>query len=188
MRFFPLLLLCISFAFTSTAQTRPDVARVRMAQGKYVFYYNQPVAAYDVAFSFTSTYRPSEKMTLNDLVSGGMAGALTEAGAQLKPFDAIIVQAGQRDIAIKFKDTVSATDRALATVRREGGLYLFEYCEPVTDYKVLKTEKVAWFNKVFGGTYYTLTQVEGNLLKTAQKNDAVQAVVFNETASFVAFK
>jgi hypothetical protein len=111
-----------------------------------------------------------------------------EAGAQLKPFDAIILQPGSRDIAIKFKDNVPQADRALATVNREAGKYLFEFCEPVTDYQVIKTERPGWYNKMFGGAYYTLTQVESNLGKTAQKNPAIQAIVFNETASYVSFK
>lgn len=164
-----------------------DLAKVRQVQGKYVFCYTQPVAPYDVAFSFTSTYSPSEKMTLNDVVSGCLTGALTEAGAQLKAFDAIILQPGARDIAIKFKDAVPPAERALATVARQQGQYLFVYCEPVADYHVVKTEKVAWYNHAFGGAYYSIPTVEANLLKTAQKQAAVQAIIFTETAAYITF-
>lgn len=166
----------------------PDLAKTRQVQGKYVFCYTQPVAPYEVAFSFASTYTPSEKMTLNDLVSGCLTGALTEAGAQLKPFDAIILQPGARDIAIKFRDSVAPADRALATVPKQQGKYLFIYCEPVAEYQVVKTEKVAWYNHAFGGAYYSLATVEANLLKTAQKQAAVEAIIFTETASYVTFK
>ena len=164
------------------------LGQTRQMQGKYVFCYTQPVAPYDVAFSFASTYTPHERMTLNDVASGCMAGALTEAGAQLKAFDAIIIQPGARDIAIKFKDTVPAAERGLATVPKQQGKYLFLYCEPVTEYQVVKTEKIAWYNKAFGGAYYPIATVEANLLKTAQKQAAVQAIIFTETASYIAFK
>ena len=127
-------------------------------------------------------------MTLNDVVSGCLAGALTEAGAQLKPFDAIVLQPGARDIAIKFKDSVSPADRALATVSKQQGQYLFVYCEPLADYQVVKTEKVAWYNHAFGGAYYSIPTVEANLLKTAQKRKEVQAIIFAETASYITFK
>jgi hypothetical protein len=171
-----------------SAPTSPDLAKTRQVQGKYVFCYTQPVAPYDVAFSFASTYAPSEKMTVNDVVSGCLTGALTEAGAQLKPFDAIILQPGARDIAIKFKDTVAPADRALATVPKQQGKYLFVYCEPVAEYQVVKTEKVAWYNHAFGGAYYSIPTVEANLLKTAQKQATVQAIILTETASYVTFK
>lgn len=170
------------------AAPAPDLAKTRQLQGKYVFCYTQPVAPYDVAFSFASTYAPHEKMTINDVVSGCLTGALTEAGAQLKPFDAIIVQPGARDIAIKFKDSVAPADRALATVAKQQGKYLFIYCEPVAEYQVVKTEKVAWYNHAFGGAYYSIPTVEANLLKTAQKHAAVQAIILAETASYVTFK
>lgn len=175
----------------ATVQSAPpslDLAKVRQVQGKYVFCYSQPVAPYDVAFSFTSTYTPSEQMTLNDVVSGCLSGALTEAGAQLKPFDAIVLQPGARDIAIKFKDSVPAAERALATVPKQQGKYVFVYCEPVADYQVVKTEKVAWYNRAFGGAYYSIPTVEAKLLKTAQKDEAVQAIIFTETAAYIAFK
>lgn len=70
------------------APTPLDLANTRQVQGKYVFCYSQPVAPYEVTFSFPSTYPPSEKMTINDVVSGCLTGALTEVGAQLKAFDA----------------------------------------------------------------------------------------------------
>lgn len=166
----------------------PDLAKTRQVQGKYVFCHTQPVAPYDVAFSFASSYAPNEQMTLNDVVSGCLTGALTEAGAQLKPFDAIVLQPGARDIAIKFKDSVPPADRALATVPKQQGKYVFTYCEPVADYQVVKTEKVAWYNHAFGGAYYSIATVEANLLKTAQKRDAVQAIIFVETATYITFK
>jgi hypothetical protein len=191
MRTILLSLLCSSLALTQPNQTQPtspDTGKVRMIQGKYVFFHNQPVAPYDVAFSFASIYTPSEQMNINTIISSAMTAALTEAGAQLKPFDGIIIQPGARDIAIKFKDTVSQTDKPLATVLRQGGVYLFEYCDPIKDYKVLKTEKVAWYNFMFGGAFYTLAQVEANLVKSAQKKSETQAVIFNETASYVSYK
>jgi hypothetical protein len=174
---------------TQTAPRALDTGKVRQVRGKYVFFHNQPLAAYDVAFSFTSSYTPSEKMTINDVVNGELAGAVAEAGEQLKPFDAIIIQAGStRDVAIKFKESAPAADRPLATVNREAGKYLFVYCDPTTDYDVLKSEKVAWFNKIFGGAYYSTAQVEVNLTKAAQKNPAVQGIIFGETAAYISFK
>lgn len=179
---FLLLLLLLSLAHTSI-YAQHEIGKARMVQGKYVFFYNQPIAAYDVAFSFQSTYSPNEKMTINDVITGCMTGALTEAGAQLKPFDAIIIQPGARDVAIKFKDSVAPSDRALLTAQKVNGKYLFSYCEPVTDYNVIKTERVAWFNFMFGGAYYSTSQVEANLLKTAQKIPASEAILFNRPLS-----
>ena len=81
-----------------------------------------------------------------------------------------------------------AAERGLATVPKQQGKYLFLYCEPVAECQVVKTEKIAWYKKAFGGDYYPIATVEANLLKTAQKQATVQAVIFTEAASYIAFK
>jgi hypothetical protein len=163
-------------------------ARVSQAQGKYVFCYSQPVAPYDVAFSFATTLQPSEKMTLSTVIGQCLTSAMVEAGSQLKPFDAILIQAGQRDLANKFRDGVSPEQRALATAPRNEGKYVFMFCEPVADYEVVKTEGVSWYNHAFGGAFYTMGHVQENLLKTAKKNERIEAVLIGETATFISFK
>jgi len=204
-----LLLACLlaTFPFLNTAQNATKTvktvtktvktlktleslatARVSQAQGKYVFCYSQPVAPYDVAFSFATTLQPSESMTLNTVVGQCLTSALVEAGAQLKPFDAILIQAGQRDLAIKFRDGVPNEQRALATAPRNQGKLIFMFSEPVADYEVVKTEGVSWYNHAFGGAYYTMGHVQENLLKTAKKNERIEAVLIGETATFISFK
>ena len=163
-------------------------ARVSMAQGKYVFCYAQPLAAYEVAFTFTTQLQPSERMTLNTVIGQCLTAALTEAGAQLKPFDAILIQPGQRDLAIKFRDAVPEPQRALATVSRNQGKLLYLFSEPLADYEVLKTEGVSWYNHAFGGAFYTLGHVQENALKTAKKNPAIEAIIIGETATYIHLK
>nr|GFC39926.1 hypothetical protein [Tanacetum cinerariifolium] len=152
-------------------------ARAGMMQGKYVFCYTQPTSAYDVAFTFASAYKPNEQMTLNTILSASMAGALMESGAQLKAFDAIIIQDGARDVAIKFKSDVVQANYGLATVQRHGGFPVFLFCEPVDDYKVVKNEKISWYNHAFGGAYYPIAHVQDNLVKTANKNKDTEAIL-----------
>lgn len=168
--------------------TAVATARVGQAQGKYVFCYTQPVAAYDVAFTYQATYTPSQSMTLNTIIAGELTSALTEAGAQLKAFDAILIQPGARDVAIKFRDDVPQDQRALATVPRQEGKELYLFCEPLATYDVVKTEGISWYNHAFGGAYYSFARVEENLLKTAKKSENVDAILFGETATYVRFK
>jgi hypothetical protein len=170
------------------AATPTATARVNQAQGKYVFCYTQPVAPYDVAFSYQARLDPTESMTLNTVIASELTAALTESGAQLKPFDAILIQPGSRDLAIKFKDNVPQADRALATVQKVQGKPIYLFCEPLADYDVVKTEGISWYNHAFGGAYYTIGHVEENLLKTARKNERIQAIIFGETATYISFK
>jgi len=163
-------------------------ARATQAQGKYIFCYSTPTAPYDVAFSFSWPLQPSQNMTLSTVMGQCVTAALVEAGSQLKPFDAVIIQAGQRDLAIKFRDGVPPEQRALATAPRQQGKLVFMFCEPVADYEVVKTEGVSWYNHAFGGDYYTMGHVQENLLKTAKKNERIEAVLIGETATFISFK
>ena len=174
-------------AGTTPLQSAHLSARVGTNQGKYVFYNNQPTSAYDVVFTFASTYKPSESMTLNTTISGCLAGALMESGAQLKAFDAVIIQAGTRDVAIKFRADVPPEQRPLATVTKQAGFPIFIFCEPVSDYQVVKTEGVSWYNHAFGGAFYSFSHVQENLVKTAAKTKKTQAIIFGETASYISF-
>jgi len=131
---------------------------------------------------------PSERMTLNTIIDAGVQAAVYESGLQQRPFDAIIIQAGSRDQAIKFRDNVPQADRALATVSKNQGKLVFLFCEPVTDYTVVKTEGISWYNHAFGGAFYTFAKVQENLLKTAKKDDRIEAILFGETASYISFK
>ena len=175
------LLLAASLLFTIPAlaqTTGPHVGRAAQLQGKYVFYYAQPMAAYDVAFTFASTPTFNGCPNVAELADACLKSALMEAGAQNRSFDAIIIGTGSRDIAIKFK--AESPDNGLERVDKRNNAYTFIMAQPVANYTTTAPLKVVVWEKMVTGRCYTTTQVIDDLLKRAAKEKKpFDAVIYN---------
>lgn len=180
--FIALLVCSVTVAFAQEA-------RVNKAQGKYVFYYNEPVAKYEVVFSF-KTDAVNGCLTISGLVDAMLKAALYEAGVQSKQFDAIIVGAGERDLAIKFLE--SNADNSLATPQRNNGKYFYVFSEPAKEYQVVEKLKVFRANQMTGGCRSVSAMVDEivkDALKGEKKGKTFSAIIigndqFHNSVSF----
>src|SRR5258706_7743317 len=83
------------------------LARVIKVNNKPIFYWNEPINDYDVAFKFLDTagLKKASCMSFQEIADAALKNANVEATNQEKTYDAIIIGQGtQRDMAITFKD------------------------------------------------------------------------------------
>ncbi|KAB2913924.1 MAG: hypothetical protein F9K23_15765 [Bacteroidetes bacterium] len=184
---FALALLTASFTTDETQQ-----ATVKKVSGKYVFYYNEPVQPYETVFTFTTTYPALKKghcYTIAGTADLLMRSAMTEAGAQAKQFDAIIITHGQRDLAVKFKtDTIINN---LAVVEKTQSKSVFTFCEPVKQYDVVESIKVRRGDPITGECRQQHKIVEMTLKdaeKSAKKGKSYDAIIQSDNENHLSIK
>lgn len=154
-----------------------DQAKVNKVQGKYVFYFNEPANEYDVVFSFKTDALP-QCVTMEGIVDATLKAGLYEAGAQSRQFDAILISANERDVAIKFKD--GSKDNSLANIKKREGKSYYVYCEPIAKYQVVEKIKVLRANQFNGQCRNTNTMIEEILkdaFKSERKGKAFDAII-----------
>ena len=98
----PVIIFSIFFSFAFVNSEKDlSLGRVSKMTGKYVFFYSEPTNEYDVAFDVTAVAFGSKSISeMGDLV---VRTALRKSEKENKPFDAVIIGGGKKDIAIKFK-------------------------------------------------------------------------------------
>ncbi len=126
--------------FITIVANGQELARVNKVMNKYVFWYNEPVQPYETVFTFQSSYNATPCPVLSNIISQVMDCAIKESGMQSRFFDAIIIEAGARDVAIKFKS--DTTDNAVARIKKTNGMYAFIYSEPISSYDFVDNIKV----------------------------------------------
>lgn len=97
-----LVFVCLlGAASTTLAQSNNNgTGQVQKITGKYVFIYAEPTQPYDVVFEVKSVMVPLMSCpSISDMAAAVVKKALKED----KEFDAVVIGAGKRDIAIKFK-------------------------------------------------------------------------------------
>lgn len=172
-----ILLSATLLTATSHAQTPTrEVGRANLLQGKYVFFHATPVAAYTVAFTFIDNPTFTGCANAQDVAGAALKLARDEAAAQNKAFDAIIIQPGERDTAIRFA-TESAPENALERAEQVGGKYTFILATPAAVYNVKARMPVVangWNN-----TCYATNEILAALLRKATKKGAFDALIYN---------
>lgn len=172
-----MLISCFSF------QTSNDnaLARVSKINGHAVFYHNEPVSNYEVAFTFKNSIRNFDCNTVESNMDAAVKNANMEAGEQMKLYDALIIGSSDRDIAVTFTDKTK--DNSIARVKREGGVLLFLGCEPLSGYNIVKKIDVsgeAW--KMVSGQCPTWeSKIEKILKKVDRKKNACDAIILGDT-------
>ncbi|RSK24177.1 hypothetical protein [Hymenobacter metallilatus] len=149
--------LLLAYPFTTYAQAL-KVGRVDDIDGKYVFYYMKPVAAYDVAFTFTTPPMPACGIG-SERSEAMVKAALMEAGTVQKPFDAIVVGNGTRDMAIRFRNNTPSDSMALCRPMMIGSTAVFFLAEPASSWTPTEKVKTVWWDGVVNGQCLTTQQI-----------------------------
>jgi hypothetical protein len=178
-----IVLITMSFAFRIKSDDPTDnaLARVSKVNGRYVFYHNEPVNHYEIAFTFKDGIKNFDCNTVESNMNEAVKNANMEAGQQGKLYDALVIGTGDRDMAITFPD--KEKENGIARVKREGGLYLFLGCEPMTGYDVLKKIDVSGegWKAMTGKCPNWEWKIEKLLKKTGKEKNNCDAVILGDT-------
>lgn len=181
-----LLYLLLLLPGSLLAQQTSDQGRVTQLSGKYVFYFSIPTAAYDEAFTFTTPAMPACG-TVTERANAVLNAALLEAGAQQKPFDAVLVQPGSRDVAIRFKSDVPAEQRAVGRMPRYNGALIFLLAEPLASYKPLNSAaKVTWYDGIVTGNCLATSNVIERQVKKSKSAPGI--IISDKTSQAIKFE
>lgn len=156
------------------------LARASRVNGKLVFYHNEPVSNYEVAFTFKNIVKNIDCNTVQQNMNASITNANYESGQQGRLYDALIIGKGsERDIAITFTD--KAKDNSITRVAREGGVLLFLGCEPVNKYDIVKKLEVFPWKAKRGKCPSWNDKVDMLLKKSDRKKNNCDAVVIGDT-------
>lgn len=171
-----ILILIYSFQ----TQTDNSLARANKVNGRLVFYHNEPVNAYEVAFTFKDGIQNFDCNTVDKNMDACVNNANMESGQQGRLYDAVIIGTNNRDMAITFTDKTK--DNAITRVKREGGVWLFLGCEPLSNYDVINKLDVSvniW--KMLKGQCPSWEEKIEKLLKKAGKQkNACDAIIIGD--------
>lgn len=127
----------VTLAFRQTQlQPQTDYAfgRVNKTNNKLVFFWNEPVNEYEVAFTFKNAIENFNCKSPQQVIDASITNANAEAAQQGRIYDAIILGTSDRDLAITWKD--KSKDNAIARVKKNEGKLVFIECEPSTNYDI----------------------------------------------------
>ncbi len=164
----------------SSFQTQSDksLARASKINGKLVFYHNEPINQYEIAFTFKNSIHNFDCNTIEKNMDESVRNANQESGMQNKLYDAIVVGTADRDLAVTFPD--KAKDNSITRVKRNDGKYIFLGCEPLTDYTILKKVDVSGEVKqmMLGGKCPTQQEKIDKLIKLGDtKKNPCDAII-----------
>lgn len=155
------------------------LARASKINGKLVFYQNEPVNGYEIAFTFKNVIKNIDCNTLQENMNIGIKNANYEAGQQGRLYDALIIGKGERDIAITFNDKTK--DNSITRVSREGGIMLFLGCEPLNKYNIIKKLEVFPWKSKRGKCPTWNEKVDVLLKKSDRKKNNCDAIIIGDT-------
>ncbi len=192
---FIISLVTTLIVFAASGQDK-GLAKVEKLQNRYVFFYNEPVAEYETAFSFKVEY-PSDMTecpSIGNMAKYAIKSAIMESGYQNQSFDAIIIGTDERDVAIRFTDKANAEDLYLARVNRERGKYVFVFAEPAGDYEYVEDIFYSLQDNLLGGGCYGHNDVASSILVKAMRREGrkksikFDAVVYKDKAFSLLFE
>lgn len=171
-----LVLVCVTALSFTKQQTDNSLARVTKVNNKLVFSHNEPISEYEQSFTFENKIPLCKN--LKETMAISVQNANQEAGNQSRTYDAIIITNGVRDIAILWKD--KEKDNAIARVSRSEGKYVFEGCEPLTNYDVAGKHDVSGaLQQLALGTCPTQSDKISKLIRRAEKSKQIfDAVIY----------
>jgi len=179
-------LLFSSFTLLKQQQKDYSQAKVSASNGKLIFYENEPVNGYDVAFTFEDTtgLKNAARMSFDEQSGKMVTNANKEVAVQGKPYDAIIHSDGSiRDRAITFKDKTK--DNSIASVNKNQGKYVFLYCEPVNEYDMVFKMNAGG---LFGAMMTLQQKVDRMMKKAGKKNIQYDGVIFSNSSQDMCIK
>lgn len=173
------ILITLFFLVPQSSAIKNDysLARVKNVSGKLVFYNNEPVESYSIAFSFTNYIRNYNTITSEAIMDNAVRNAKMESGIQDgKQFDAIITKPNtQRDLAIVFTD--KNKDNSIARVPQINGKYIFIECNPLNNFTIVENIEI----KKSTSQQDAIDQILKKGMKSEKKGRPFDGILFGST-------
>lgn len=159
----------LTFSFRQT-QTDNALGRANKTSNKLIFFWNDPINEYEVAFTFKNPIKNYNCLSPQNIIDASIKNGNAEAADQGKIFDALILGTSQdRDIAITWKD--KSKDNAIARVRKNEGKLVFIECEPIGNYDIAGKYNISGVGQqLLLGTCPTHQEKVDKLIKKAGKD------------------
>lgn len=159
-------LILLSFRQTPTEN---NLARTNKTSNKLVFFWSEPINAYEVAFTFKNSIDNFNCKSPQQVIDASISNANAEAAQQGRIYDAIIIGTSDRDMAINWNDKTK--DNAICRVKRNEGKFVYIECDPINDYAIMGKYNISGVGQqVVFGTCPSHQQKVDNLLKKAGKD------------------
>ena len=176
--------------FLSFRQSQKDfsLGRVNKTSNKLVFFWNEPISEYDVAFTFKNLITDYNCKSPQQVVEASIKNANIESANQSKLYDAIVLAPGDRDMAIIWKD--KSKDNSIARVKKNEGKLVFVECEPLANYDIAGKYNVSGVGQqIILGTCPTHQEKVDNLIrKSNKKNLEFDGVIYGSSQNDLAIK
>lgn len=176
--------------FLSFRQSQKDfsLGRVNKTSNKLVFFWNEPISEYDVAFTFKNLIPDYNCKSPQQVVEASIKNANIESANQSKLYDAIVLAPGDRDMAIIWKD--KSKDNSIARVKKNEGKLVFVECEPLANYDIAGKYNVSGVGQqIILGTCPTHQEKVDNLIrKSNKKNLEFDGVIYGSSQNDLAIK
>lgn len=187
---FGLVIVAITLVIFSFRQTQTDYAlgRTNKTNNKLVFYHNEPINEYEVAFTFKNSIENFNCLSPQELIAESIKNANVEAANQGRIYDALIIGTSDRDMAITWKD--KSKDNAIARVKKNEGKLVFIECEPLTNYDIVGKYNISGVGQqLLLGTCPSHQEKVDKLIKKAGKDKSgFDGVIYGSSKNDLAIK
>ena len=160
-----LILSIMLFSFTIYKEDK-DLCKVNKYNGKYVFWMSEPIAEYEEVFTVKATFSGCSRQTSQ--CEEIAKEAIVQSSLSKIEFDAVIVGATERDVAIKFKNPMD--DKSIGKVKRVNGVPVFIDCVPVNNF--VQEKRLKKF-RIVGNKCFSSLKISELITKKGAKNDAL---------------
>ena len=181
------LILAIAILFNLASYGQTDQARVSKVNNKLIFFYNEPINDYEIAFTFKNSIQNFDCLNPEQISNESIKNANLEAANQGRIYDAIVVSnSSERDMAITWKD--KSKDNAIARVKKVEGKLVFVQCEPLVNYDIASKYNVTSGVLKLLGKCPTLQSNIDKLIKKASKGSNFDGVMYGSSTNDLAIK
>lgn len=190
MKKFFILLTVIGMSLMSFQQSQTDysLARVNKTNNKLVFFWNEPLNEYEIAFTFANGIANIDCKSPQQIIDASIQNANFESANQGRTYDAIILGKAHRDLAITWVE--KSKDNAIARVKKNEGKLVFIECEPQVNYDIVGKYDVSGLSQqILFGTCPNLQKKIDNLIKKSFKDKLdFDGVIYGSSKNDLAFK
>jgi hypothetical protein len=179
--------MLLTFSFRQT-QTDYALGRANKTGNKLVFFWNDPINQYEVAFTFKNSIVNFNCKSPQQVIDASIQNANLEAANQGRIYDALVLGTSDRDMAINWKD--KSNDNAIARVNKNEGKLVFIECEPLANYDIAGKYNISGAGQqILLGSCPTHQQKVDKLIKKAGKDKlGFDGVMYGSSKNDLAIK
>ncbi len=170
-----IVLLFLFFWVSGIAQNK-NLAVVYKVNGVDAYILNEPLRSYEIVYNSNSGLNWTSFITgglVNNSISTKVGkfikNVLAKAENDGEKIDAIIYSSGKNVTAVRYTDQETPENKGKARVQRLNGIPTYVMCDPLRDFRVIKSKRggIKWKSALTAGLINN--SVEEDLMKFAKK-------------------